>query len=191
MASQDFLQLQIIALTQSETHPGQYALILEDLKEKRRLPIIIGQSEAQAIAIELEKMTPGRPQTHDLLHTITNTLGATLTEVYFTRESDELYHARLHLQQGKELHQIDARPSDAVALAIRAHALLFCNEKLMQDNGFAIKDERMKAAKEDTLLSYSLLELEVLLSKALEKEDYESAARLRDFMRRKKETGES
>ncbi len=180
-------ELAIVALSTSESQPGNYVLILEDLDQKRRIPIIIGMPEAQSIAIAMEQMHPARPLTHDLLKSVIDALGGSLKEVIIYELSDEVFYARLMLQnQAGDLHEIDARTSDAIALAVRCGVPVYSFENVILEAGIlaeTVAGHQMGGS----LAKYSLVELENLLKKILEKEDYESASKIRDYIQKRKE----
>lgn len=182
------IALNIIALSASESHKGNYVLVLEEVKGFRRLPIIIGPFEAQAIAIALEKMATVRPLTHDLLCRILQAGGLQLKEVDIHQLVEGSFHARLICvdTQNQTLF-IDARTSDAVAVAVRMGCPIFTNEAVMSA-GSIVLDSPSKAfsQKRGKLEDYSIEELERLLKRVLEKEDYESAARIQNAIRKKR-----
>ena len=180
-------ELAIVALSSSESQPGNYVLILEDLEQQRRIPIIIGMSEAQSIAIAMEQMHPARPLTHDLLKTVIDSLGGLLKEVIIYQLSDGVFHARLILQNHDgDLLEIDARTSDAIAIAVRCGVPVYSFENVILEAGILVETlagHQMGGS----LAKYSLAELEDLLEKVIEKEDYESASKIRDYIQRRKE----
>ncbi|MEM8528518.1 MAG: bifunctional nuclease family protein [Bacteroidota bacterium] len=181
------IELNIIALANAESSPGNYALVLEEQKGFRRLPIIIGEFEAQAIAISLEKMQPSRPLTHDLFKNTLDQAGITIQQVYIDRFVNDVFHATLigKNPDGSPL-SVDARSSDAIALAVRFGCSIFTTEEIMQKASI-ILDSPSKAFtnKRGSLLDYSLEELQQLLQQVLTKEDYESASKIRDAIKRK------
>ena len=175
-------ELAVIGLSASASQTGYYVLILESLETKQRLPIIIGEAEAQAIAIAMEGMQPPQPLTHDLLQEMINTLGGQLKQVEIYEMQGDVFSTRLHFQRsnGPDL-SIDARCSDAVALAVRMNVPIFSYDSIIS---LAIIDPEYKLGnvKRGSLKSYSLSELVRILEKLLEKEDYKSAARIRDLI---------
>lgn len=181
------VELNIIALANSESSKGNYALILEEQKGFRRLPIIIGAFEAQAIAVSLEKMKPNRPLTHDLFKNTLEHAGIKLKEVIISELEGGIFYARLigKKADGSPL-DVDARSSDAIALAVRFGCPIFTTEKIMRDAGVVL-DSPSKAFtnKRGSLSEYSLEELQQLLEQVLAKEDYESASKIRDAMGKK------
>lgn len=185
------VELNIIALANSESKPGNYALVLEEQVGFRRLPIIIGPFEAQAIAISLERMQPNRPLTHDLFKNTLEAGGISISEVVISELIEDTFHAQLigKKEDGSDL-KVDARASDAIAIAVRFGCPIFTTEKIMSIAGIVL-DSPSKAFtnKRGKLQDYTTEELEKLLEQVLAKEDYESASKIRDALDRKK--GES
>ncbi|HFC00223.1 MAG TPA: bifunctional nuclease family protein [Phaeodactylibacter sp.] len=182
------IELNIIALAKSESSKGNFVLILEEQKGFRRLPIIIGSFEAQAIAVSLEKMQPNRPLTHDLFKSTLDVSGVAIKEVAISKIVDGVFHAKLvgTKEDGSDF-TVDARSSDAIAMAVRFGCPIFTTEKIMKEAGVVL-DNPSKAFtnKRGSLSEYSLRELEQLLKQVLAKEDYESASRIRDAIDKKK-----
>ena len=182
------IELNIIAMANSESSKGNYVLILEEHNSFRRLPIIIGGFEAQAIAIFLEKMQPNRPMTHDLFKNTLDLSGITIAEVIISDLEGGIFRARLigKKADGSPL-EVDARSSDAIALAVRFGCPIFTTEAIMEEAGVVL-DSPSKAFtnKRGKLSDYSLEELEQLLAQVLAKEDYESASKIRDVLKNKK-----
>ncbi len=182
------IELNIIALATSESHKGNYALILEEHKGFRRLPIIIGPFEAQAIAVALERMLPNRPLTHDLFKNTLEAANITITEAIIIKMEGDIFHAVIYGKKadGTPL-QVDARSSDAIALAVRFGCPIYTTEDIMQKAGVLL-DSASKAFtnKRGKLADYSLEELEQMLKQVLAKEDYESAMKIRDAIEKKR-----
>ena len=181
------VELNIIALANSESQPGNYALILEEQDGFRRLPIIIGPFEAQAIALALEQMKPNRPQTHDLLKNVLDQLEVAIQEVQISDLVGGVFHATvLGKQKNGSAITIDARSSDAIALAVRFDCPIYTTEAIMDEVGIVL-DNPSKAftGKRGKLSDYTLEELNRLLNKVLAKEDYESASKIRDAIAEK------
>ena len=176
-------------MSYSQSQSGAYALILGETYGKRRLPIIIGGFEAQAIAVELEKMKPSRPLTHDLFKNFSDHYNIIIKEVIIDKFLEGVFFAKLIcMQDGKE-NEIDARTSDAVALAIRFKCPIYTYEKIMAEAGIIMdekpsseteKQEQYKEKSKNEFVDYTIEELNELLQKAIEKEEYEKASRLRD-----------
>jgi uncharacterized protein len=182
------IQVDILGLSTSPSSGGAYALILKEVNGLRRLPIIIGAFEAQSIALEMEGIKPPRPLTHDLLKNVMDSLGASLNDVFINELKDGTFYARLTLDS----QEVDSRPSDAIALAVRYGVPIYVADKVMDEAGFVPdSDEAEKAAPpaapepepetEKPKIRLSKLEqLQQQLLEAIAKEEYEKAAKLRD-----------
>lgn len=177
-------ELWIIALSESQSQAGQYALILEETVSKRRIPLIIGLTEAQAIAIAMEKMQPFRPQTHDLMASIIRQLQATVTRVVLNRIEQSVFYASVWLKTATDELEVDARPSDAIALAVRMGCPVYATSEVIEQSAYYPDDKTRE--KKGSYAEYTLEELEELLSKVIAKEDYESAVRIREAIARRK-----
>ncbi|NND73271.1 MAG: bifunctional nuclease family protein [Rhodothermales bacterium] len=186
----DFIQVDIIALSTNPSSGGAYALVLGEIDGNRRLPIIIGHFEAQAIALELEKIQPPRPLTHDLLRDLFDDLGAEVLDVVISELREGTFYARIrYIQEGEEGY-LDSRPSDAIALAVRVDAPIYVSPEVMEDAGIPSEDEGLgeltggepvdEEADVSRVPESELERLEEQLDKAVAEEDYERAARLRD-----------
>jgi hypothetical protein len=192
----DKIRLEIIGMSYSQSQSGAYALILGEAKGKRRLPIIIGGFEAQAIAVELEKMKPSRPLTHDLFKSLADNYNIQIKEVIIDQFKQGVFHAKLICVFSGAESIIDSRTSDAVALAIRFKCPIYTYEKIMSEASMEM-DER--AGGTDPILTtpedipeyefeeYTLGELKEMLDKAVEQEDYEKASRIRDEIKKREE----
>lgn len=184
------IELNITALSASSTSTGNFVMVLQEINSARRLPIIIGIQEAQAIAVALEQMHPLRPLTHDLfLNTIT-LLKATLEYVKICGIKDGTYISVIAIKDNnKNLIEIDSRTSDAIALAIRQNCSIFINENLLAEMADSEPSEgKIFSDKRGQLEQYSLEELYGILANLLAKEDYESATILRDIIAKKEKT---
>jgi bifunctional DNase/RNase len=182
------IQVDILGLSTSPSSGGAYALILKEVNGLRRLPIIIGAFEAQSIALEMEGIKPPRPLTHDLLKNVMDSLGASLNDVFINDLRDGTFYAKLSLDS----QEVDSRPSDAIALAVRYGVPIFVADKVMDEAGFvpdseeAEKPEAQGAAEskpetEKPKIKLSRLEqLQQQLLEAIAKEEYEKAAKIRD-----------
>jgi bifunctional DNase/RNase len=180
----DKIQVDILGLSTSPASGGAYALILKEVHGNRRLPIIIGQFEAQSIALEMEGIKPPRPLTHDLMKNVLDSLGIELSEITICELRDGTFYAKLIFDN----QEIDSRPSDAIALAVRAGAPIFVAEKVMQDAAFLPENETAEAEPSATVAKDPKLstieQYRHQLKEAIEKEDYEKAAKLRDEIRK-------
>jgi bifunctional DNase/RNase len=188
----------ILGLSPSPSSPGAYALILKEVSGERRLPIIIGQFEAQAIALELEGIKPPRPLTHDLVKNVLDSLGTTLSDVVVSELRDGTFFARLNVEGNSVNHEIDARPSDAIAIAIRFGVPIYVSEAVMEEASTMpeaeegeqqseLEGEHAKKSREKTPAYTKESKMEQLqkeLTDAVGREDYERAAKLRDEIRR-------
>ena len=182
----DKIQVDILGLSTSPASGGAYALILKEVTGNRRLPIIIGAFEAQSIALEMEGIKPPRPLTHDLMKNILESLGTDLAEITISELRDGTFYARLFFDS----QEIDARPSDAIALAVRFGAPIFVSEKVMEEASFLPEEEQEQSegstmpAKTGKEIKPTRLEtLRAQLKEAVEREDYERAAKIRDEIR--------
>lgn len=179
-------ELAVIALSESASQPNCYALILEDINTKLHIPLIIGIAEAQAIAVCMERMQPTRPLTHDLMKNSFDALHVKLQEVLIHSLVDGVFYANLLLQkEDKSIVTIDARVSDAIALAVRFNAPIMAHENVIEEAGI-LSESFWGKHKKGAFSNYTIVELEAMLKKVVEKEDYESAVRIRELIKRKK-----
>jgi uncharacterized protein len=190
------IKLEILGISYSQSQSGAYALILGENGEKRRLPIIIGSFEAQAIAIELEKMKPSRPLTHDLLKNFAQTFNILVKEVIIYKFSEGIFYSKLICFDGIKEVEIDSRTSDAVAIAVRFKCPIYTYETILSAAGIVLQDED-KAPEDESLAgdegisaeeykNLTVKELEDLLMSAIDEEAYEKASKIRDEINRKK-----
>lgn len=189
----DYVQVDIIGLSTSPSSGGAYALVLGEVDGNRRLPIIIGAYEAQAIALELEKIQPPRPMTHDLLKQLFDALGADVTDIVIDDLREGTFFAKVRYVHDENEGQLDARPSDAVALAVRADAPIFVVATVLEEAGIPAEDDapagalpepEEEPAPRPAAGATRLERMETQLQKAVDDEDYETAARLRDEIAR-------
>jgi uncharacterized protein len=185
--------MDILGLSTSPSSGGAYALILNEVEGNRRLPIIIGTFEAQAIALELESIKPPRPMTHDLLKNVILSFDSTVKEIYINDLNEGTFFAQILYEQNGEVIELDARPSDAIALAIRFGAPINVDSKVLNEAGIVSEEsEEDSPAKTGTTASESkkemskLEKLEVELQTAIETENYEKAAKIRDQIQKLK-----
>lgn len=187
------IALNVVGLSYSQTQTGAYALILKEANGNRRLPIIIGGAEAQAIAIPLENMTPSRPLTHDLFKSFMDSFNIELDEVLIYNLVEGIFFAKIICRQEGKTLEIDARSSDAVAIALRCEKPIYTHEFIMSSAGIVIDqdDEEQEEVSIDSLPTeespnQTLEDLEVDLKNALKNEDYERASKIRDEIKRLK-----
>jgi bifunctional DNase/RNase len=191
------IKLEILGLSSSQSQAGSFALVLGETEGNRRLPIIIGMFEAQAIAIEIEKIVPNRPMTHDLFKSFANNFHFTVEEIVISDLKEGVFFAKIVCSDGLKRREIDARPSDAIAIGLRFDSPIFTFETILAEAGIVLTDEqeedvepkpepKAKGKKEaasrkgDDFKNYSIDKLNELLKEAIDKEDYERAAKLRD-----------
>lgn len=191
------IKLDIVGLSYSQTQSGAYALVLGESGGKRRLPIIIGGFEAQAIAIELEKMAPSRPLTHDLFKTFSDKFGITVKEVIIHNLSEGIFYSKLICNDGLKDEEIDSRTSDAIALAVRFKCPIYTYEFILSSAGIVIDEDKEanealrvhtdeeddfedieKEISGDPFAGLSIEELKELLKKAIGDEAYERASQI-------------
>lgn len=187
------IQCEILGLSSSPSTGGAYAILLKEVNGNRRLPIIIGAFEAQAIALEIEGIKPPRPLTHDLLKQITDNLGATIIEVVIDDLRENTFYAKIIFEVSALTNEIDARPSDAIALAVRAQAPIFVAESVMEVAAFVPSEEGEseepdEKEEEDEKVPHTkeakLAVLQNKLREAIDAEEYERAAKIRDDIQR-------
>jgi len=188
----DKIKLDIAGLSYSQTQSGAYALVLAESGGKRQLPIIIGGFEAQAIAIELEKMTPTRPLTHDLFKHFAQAFSIGVKEIVIYNLIEGIFYSKIICEREGQVTEIDARTSDAIAIGVRFNCPIFTFENILssagilmdenqtKDDDFSIDDDDESIQPEGSLLSLNLEELENQLNDAINNEDYELASRIRD-----------
>ena len=194
----DKIKLEIVGMSYSQSQSGAYALVLGVPGESRRLPIIIGGFEAQAIAIELEKMKPTRPLTHDLFKNFAQHFNVNISEVVINKFEEGIFYSKLLCTTSEGTTEIDSRTSDAVALAIRFKCPIYVYSNILEEAGIVMSDlDEQEDTKEDSAFEgeevpfedYLSEELEDLLKKAISDENFEQASKLRDEINRRKDLG--
>lgn len=194
------IELEIVAMSGSISQSNNFAVVLGEVDGTRRLPVIIGNFEAQAIAVAIERMVSSRPLTHDLIKNIFEAFQIDLKEVIINDLSDGIFFAQLVCWKDGELYEIDSRTSDALALAVRFNCPIYTYDFVMDTAGIemeepgdapaARRNPRRQAQKQGgALSSYPLEALQKLLEEVLSAEDYERAAQIRDEIRRRQEQG--
>ncbi|MCS6823732.1 MAG: bifunctional nuclease family protein [Cytophagaceae bacterium] len=198
------IKLEILGLSSSQSHTGSFALVLGEESGSRRLPIIIGMFEAQAIAIEIEKINPNRPMTHDLFKAFAKNFNFQVEEIIISDLKEGVFFAKIRCTDGIKTVDIDSRPSDAIAIGLRFDAPIYTYESILSEAGIVIndleeenehtkktdsekKDPRTKAGSKsnEPYKHISVEQLKIMLEEALAKEDYERAARIRDELNKR------
>lgn len=193
------IRLEIYGLSYSQTQSGAYALVLAEKEGSRRLPIIIGGFEAQAIAIELEKMKPTRPLTHDLFKSMAISFKIQVLEVYIYQLVEGIFYAKLVCESNGEVQEIDARTSDAIAIGVRFNCPIYTTESIMSSSGILSEETNqllgeidedgdfadLEQSPENEMRSKSNVELEEQLQQALDNENYELASKIRDELNKR------
>jgi hypothetical protein len=189
------IKLEILGLSSSQSQSGSFALVLGEANGNRRLPIIIGMFEAQAIAIEIEKIIPNRPMTHDLFKSFANNFHFTVEEIIISDLKEGVFFAKIICSDGLKRSEIDARPSDAIAIGLRFNSPIFTYENILSEAGIVLTDELEEEAAEpkprtrvkkdipkkgEDLKNLPVEKLNELLKEAIDREDYERAAKIRD-----------
>ena len=191
------IELEIVALSHSITQTHSYAVVLGEANGLRRLPIVIGGFEAQAIAVALERMQPSRPLTHDLMKNFMNAFGVNLQEIIISDLQEGIFYSKLVCYTDNDTVDIDSRTSDAIALAVRFGCPIYTYENILESAGILMEDNPSKKKKgeavgieetgsRDDLSVMTLEELETLLNDVLEHEDYIRAIAIRDEIQKRK-----
>lgn len=199
------VELEIVGLSSSHAQTGSFALVLGEKNGQRRLPIIVGMFEAQSIAVEIEKIFPKRPLTHDLFKTFADSYGIQIKEIVITGLKEGVFFAQLTLvDEAGKIVEVDSRPSDAIALGIRFNAPIFTVESVLSEAGIILEesddpDVEIEGDMEDEInipedsvkseggyKHLSADELRTQMQEAIDNEDYELAAKLRDELTKRK-----
>ena len=200
------IELEIVALSHSITQNNSYAIVLGEIDGQRRMPIVIGAFEAQAIAVALERMQPTRPLTHDLFFGLMGKFNIELTEVVIYKMEEGIFYAKLIcLQENQETVEIDSRTSDALALAVRANCRIYTYDSILESAGVFLNNNEPSSRKRNiqakvsqtfendkednpnNLTKLSIEELNTLLQQVLEQEDYVRAIHIRDEINKRNE----
>jgi uncharacterized protein len=195
------VELEILGLSSNNSQTGSFTIVLGEIGGTKRLPIVIGMYEAQAIAIEIEKIVPNRPMTHDLFKSFSSNFNFNIESILISDMREGVFYAKISCKNENVKVEIDARPSDAIAIAVRFDAPIYCSSKVLSEAAIEIKDEELEneevsETKEvtkpvpspsfnDPLKDYSLDKLNQLLDQAIQNEDYERAAKIRDEINRR------
>jgi bifunctional DNase/RNase len=199
------IKLEILGLSSSQSQTGSFALVLGEELGNRRLPIIIGMFEAQAIAIEIEKISPNRPMTHDLFKSFSEVFKFNIEEIIISELKEGVFYAKIVCTDSKKAYEIDARPSDAIAIGLRFEVPIYTYETIMSEAGIVLsemeeeksvggeleieREEAQVPEKKKTSLeqikNLNTDQLKIMLDEALNREDYENAAKIRDELNRR------
>jgi bifunctional DNase/RNase len=190
--------LNVLGISYSQTQTGAYALVLGEENGNRRIPIIIGGFEAQAIAISLEGLNPPRPLTHDLFYNFASQYGIVVESVYIFRLEEGVFYSKLICTNGGKRVELDARASDAIALALKFGCSIYTTKDILDRAGIVFANEpqpatgqpspvRETAKKKPDLQQMNISELENQLNEAIVNENYEQASKIRDEIKRRKE----
>lgn len=186
------VKIEILGLSSSQSQStGSFALVLGEVEGERRLPIIIGMFEAQAIALEIEKITPNRPMTHDLFKSFAGAFNYEILEIIISDLKEGIFFAKIICTDGEQTIEIDSRPSDAIAIGIRFDVPFYTYETVLSEAGIILTDDeeiadeeedeaRLESKKGDRLQDFTIDKLNEMLDDALKAEDYERAASIRD-----------
>lgn len=202
------IKLEILGLSSSQSHTGSFALVLGEEGGNRRLPIIIGMFEAQAIAIEIEKIHPNRPMTHDLFKTFAKSFDFSVSEIVISDLKEGVFFAKIVCSDSIRSVEVDSRPSDAIAIGLRFNVPIYTYENILSEAGIVLndmdeeddsveeKEEKPEPAtataekssskgSSDPIKNSSVEQLKTMLDEALSNEDYEKAARIRDELNKR------
>lgn len=191
------VELEILGLSSNHSQSGSFTLVMGEVGGIRRLPIVIGMFEAQAIAIEIEKIVPNRPMTHDLFKAFSSNFNFSIEQILISEMKEGVFFAKIVCRNTSKSVEVDARPSDAIAIAVRFDAQIFCAESVMAEAAIEFNEEEEKKESKkpsktsrqvsvssgkpaDSLKDFSLDKLNQLLEESIRNEDYERAARIRD-----------
>lgn len=205
--NKDRIRLKVLGISYSQIQSGAYALILAQIGGPYRIPVVIGAAEAQSIALRMESITPPRPMTHDLFVSFAHAFGIKLREVFIYRFEDGIFSSELTFSDDERTIVIDSRTSDAIAIAMRTGAPIFTTPEILEETGFLLeessREDEDEAAAADApvfveeeediaggepapkIENYTVEELQKLLARLIEQENYEEAARVNEIIKRK------
>ena len=192
--NEDKVRLKVLGITYSQVQQGAYALVLEQVGGPYRIPVVVGVSEAQSIAVRLENIVPPRPMPHDIMVSMSHGFGISLDEVFIYKFDDGVFLSELRFSNDDRSIAIDSRTSDAIALSLRTGAPIYTTREILEQTGFILPDEEKKeadSAEEDEpaeirLDKLAVVELEKMLAGCVEREEYERAAEIKAVIDRKR-----
>lgn len=192
--NEDKVRLKVLGITYSQVQQGAYALVLEQVGGPYRIPVVVGVSEAQSIAVRLENIVPPRPMPHDIMVSMSHGFGISLDEVFIYEFNNGVFLSELRFSNDDRSVAIDSRTSDAIALSLRTGAPIYTTREILEQTGFILPDEEKKeadSAEEDEpaeirLDKLAVVELEKMLADCVEREEYERAAEIKAVIDRKR-----
>ena len=192
--NEDKVRLKVLGITYSQVQQGAYALVLEQVGGPYRIPVVVGVSEAQSIAVRLENIVPPRPMPHDIMVSMSHGFGISLDEVFIYKFDDGVFLSELRFSNDDRSIAIDSRTSDAIALSLRTGAPIYTTREILEQTGFIIPDEEIekdeKTGEEEPaeirLNKLAVVELEKMLAGCVEREEYERAAEIKAVIDRKR-----
>ncbi len=189
----DKIELKVAGISYSQTQTGAYALVLEEVDGEIKLPIVIGASEAQSIAIEKEGLIPVRPLTHDLFVKLASSFAISIVEINIIDFKDGIFFSELICERGSAIVKIDARPSDAIALALRFKSKIYIKQEILYKTGIRFPSNKsedigrpIESQQDGNLENKSIKQLEKMMEEAIKTEDYEYAAEIKKIIEKKK-----
>lgn len=197
MGNNNRIRLKVAGISYSQIQTGAYALILAQVDGPYRIPVVIGATEAQSIAIRMEGITPPRPMTHDLFVSFAQAFGIKLKDVFIYKFEDGIFSSELTFSDGERQVIVDSRTSDAIAIAIRTKAPIYTTIDILHETGFILEndshgdshrnDDENTTEQEPRIENYSIEELERTLARLIEQEEYEEAAKINEILKQKKQ----
>lgn len=183
------IEMQIAAIVNSESQPNNFVVVMKEVNGNRRLPVVVGGFEAQAIALAVENIEPSRPLTHDLFKTTLIALGAKVIEVLIVELKEGVFYATLKCQrENGDVLDLDSRTSDAIALAVRFGCPIFANASILEEAGISLEEPGAKptlAPRQVSIEEQTTEQLKQILDEAISNEEYEKAVAIRDELRRR------
>ncbi len=201
MDNDNRIQLKVLGISYSQIQTGAYALILAQIDGPYRIPVVIGATEAQSIAIRMENIIPPRPMTHDLFVSFAHAFGVKLKEVFIYKFEDGIFSSELTFSDGERQIVLDSRTSDAIGIAMRSKAPIYTTREIIDETGFIMEehdityDEASAEARQNSgaqtndepkIENYSIEELERTLDRLIREENYEEAAKVSEILKRKR-----